>query len=112
MDKGKPAPRQKIINGVWADAQTGIDQKIVDERKAKGQFTRCTLTHHRWKHCQEEIRVSTIQRKSFKLIGRRSHHPKPRKSSVASVADDSRGQSSQQASQRPEVWTFMEDKEL
>jgi len=36
LEKGKAAPRQKIMHRVWADAHTGIDQKIVDERKAQG----------------------------------------------------------------------------
>jgi len=112
LEKGKAAPRQKIMHRVWADAHTGIDQTIVDERKAKGQCTRSTLTNHRWKHCQKEIRVSTIQRKPFKLPGGRSNHPKPRKPRVAAVAEDSRGETSQQASQRPLAWTFMEDEEL
>jgi len=49
VDKGKAAPRSKIIHRVWADAHTGIDQKIVHEGKAKGQCTRCTLTNHGWK---------------------------------------------------------------
>jgi len=112
VEKGKAAPRQKIMHPVWANAHTGIDQKIVDERKAKGQCTRCTLTNDGWKHCQKEIRVSTIQRKSFKLGGGRSNHPKPRKPRVAAVAEASRGGTSRQASQRPLAWTFMEDEEL
>jgi len=66
VEKGKAAPGQKIMRRVWADAHTGIDQKIVDELKAKEQCTRCSLTNHGWKHCQKEIRVSTIQRKLFK----------------------------------------------
>jgi len=77
VDKGKAAPRQNILYRVWADTHTGIHQKIVDQRKAKGQCTRSTLTNHGWKHCQKEIPVSTIQRKSFKLLGGRSNHPKP-----------------------------------
>jgi len=55
VEKGKAAPRQKIMHRVWADAHTGINPKIVDERKAKGQCTRCTLTNHGWKHCQKVI---------------------------------------------------------
>jgi len=66
VDKGKAAPRQKIMHRVCANAHTGIDQKVVEERKAKGQCTRWTIKTHRSKHCQKEIRVSTIQRKSFK----------------------------------------------
>jgi len=31
VDKGKAAPLQGIMHPVWADAHTGIDQKIVDE---------------------------------------------------------------------------------
>jgi len=71
VDKGKAAPRQKIMHRVWADAHTGIAQKIVHERKAKGQCPSCTLTNHGWRHCQKEIRVRTIQRKLFKLPGGR-----------------------------------------
>jgi len=55
VDKGKAAPRQKIMHRVWAEAHTSIDQKIVDERKAKWECTRCTLTHKSWKHCQKKI---------------------------------------------------------
>jgi len=112
VEEGKAAPRQKIMHRVWADAHTGIYQKIVDERKAKGQCTRCTLTNHGWKHCQKEIRVSTIQRKPFKLPGGRSNHPKPRKPRVAAVAEDSRGETTRQANQRALACTFMEDEEL
>ena len=106
----KPAaPRQEIMHGVWADAHTGIDQKEIEERKAKKQCTRCTLTNHGWKHCKKEIRISTIQRRPFKLPVGRSKPPRPRKPRVAAVADDSRGESSQPASQRPLAWTYMED---
>jgi len=112
VEKGKAAPRQKIMHRVWANVHTGLDQKIVDERKAKGQCTSSTLTNHGWKHCQKEIRVNTIQRKSFKLPGGRSNHPKPRKPRVAAVAEDSGGETSRQASQSPLAWTFMEDEEL
>ena len=103
------APRQEIMHRFWADAHTGIDQKEIDERKAKKQCTRCTLTNHGWKHCKKEIRISTIQRKPFKLPVGRSKPARPPKLRVAAVADDSRGESSQQASQRPLAWTYMED---
>ena len=64
----KPAaPRQEIPHRVLADAHTGIDQKEIDERKAKKQCTRCTLTNHGWKPYKKEIRISTIQRRPFKL---------------------------------------------
>jgi len=112
VDKGKAVPRQKIMHRVWAVTHTGIDQKIVDERTAKGQCTRCTLTNHRWKHCQKEIRVITIQRKSFKLPGGRSNHPKSRKPRVAALAENRRGETSQQASPRPLACPFMEDEKL
>jgi len=112
MEKGKVPPWQKRMHRVWADAHSGIGQKIVDKGKAKGQFTRCTLTNHGWKPYQKEIRVSTIQWKLFKLAGGRSNHPKPRKSRVAAVAEDRRGDTSQPASHRPLAWSFMEDEEL
>jgi len=76
------------MHRVWAYPHTGIDQKIVAERKAKGQCTRCTLTTHGWKHCQKEIGVSTIQRKSVKLLGGRSNHTKLGKPRVAAVTQD------------------------
>ena len=53
--KKPAAPRQEIMHRVWADAHTGIDQKEIDERKAKKQCTRCTLTNQGWKHCKKEI---------------------------------------------------------
>jgi len=65
VEKGKAAPLQKIIHRVWANAHTGIDQKVVAAREAKGQGTRCTLTNHGGKYYEKEIRVSTIHRKSF-----------------------------------------------
>jgi len=55
VEKGNAAPRQKIMHRVWANTPTGINQKVVDERKAKGQCTRCTLRKHRWTHCQKGI---------------------------------------------------------
>ena len=107
--KKPAAPRQEIMHRVWADAHTGIDQKENDEPKAKKQCTRCTLTNHGWKHFKKEIRISTIQRRPFKLLVGRSKPPRPRKPRVAAVSDDSLGESSQQASQRPLAWTYMED---
>ena len=112
VDKGKAPPPQTIMHRVWADAQTGIDQNIVDERKAKGLCTRCTLTNHGWKLCQKEIQVSTIQRKCLKLPGGGLNNPKPSKPRVPAVAEESCGETLQQAGQRPLAWTFMEDKEL
>ena len=103
------APRQEKMHRVWADAHTSIDQKEIDDRKAKKQFTQCTMTNHRWKHCKKEIRISIIQRRPFKLPVRRSRPPRPGKPGVAAVADDSRGESSQQARERPLAWTYMED---
>ena len=106
----KPAAlREEIMHRAWADVHTGIDQKEIDEQKAKKQCTRCTLSNHGWKHCKKEIRVSTIQRRPFKLPVGRAKTPRPPKPRVAAVADDSRGESSQQASQRPLARTYMED---
>ena len=65
--KKPAAPRREIMHRVWANADTGIDQKESDERKAKEQCTRCRLTNHGWKHCKTEIRFSTIQRRRFKI---------------------------------------------
>ena len=44
--KKPAAPRQKIMDKVWGPAHSVIDQKVINERKAKGQCTRCTLTNH------------------------------------------------------------------
>ena len=107
--KKQAAPRQEIMHKVWADAHTGIEQKDIDERKAKKQCTRCTLTNHGWKHCKKEIRISTSQRRPFKFRVGRSKTPRPRNPRVAAVADDRGGESSQQASQRPLAWTYVED---
>jgi len=46
VEKGRAAPWSKILHKIWADARTPIDLKAVDERKAKGQSTSCTLTNH------------------------------------------------------------------
>ena len=87
--KKPAAPRQEIMHRVWADAHTGIDQKEINERKAKKQCTRCTLTNNGWKHCKKEIRISTIQRRPFKLPVGCPKLPRPRKPRVAALADDS-----------------------
>ena len=107
--KKPAAPWQEIMHRVWADAHKGIDQKEIDEWKAKKQYTRCTLTNHGWKHCKKEIRISTIQRRPFKVPVGRSKPPRPRELRVAAVADYSQEESSRQASQRPLPWTYMED---
>ena len=107
--KKQAAPRQEIMHRVWADAHTRIDQKEIDELKAEKQCTQCTLTKHGWKHCKKEIRISTIQRRPLKLPVGCSKPPRPRKPRVAAVADDSRGDSWQQTSQRRQAWTYMED---
>ena len=107
--KKPAAPRQEIMHGSGLMHTTGIAQKEIDERKAKRQCTRCTLTNHGWKHCKKEIRISTIQRRPFKLPVGRSKLPRPRKPRVAAVGDDNRGESSQRASQRPLARTYMED---
>ena len=65
--KKPAAPGQEIMHRVWADAHRGINQKEIDEQKAKKQCTRCSLTNHGWKHYNKEIRIITIQRRRFKL---------------------------------------------
>jgi len=40
------------------------------------------------------------------LMGGGSNHPKPQKRRVAAMAQDSRGATSRQASQRPLAWTL------
>ena len=55
------APRREIIHRVWKTAHEGIGQKEIDNRKAKGQCTRCTFSNHGWKHCEKEIRISAAR---------------------------------------------------
>jgi len=47
VERGKAAPRPKIMHRLWADTYTSIAQKKLDEGKAKEQCTRNTLTNHR-----------------------------------------------------------------
>ena len=61
VKKETAAPRRKIIHQIWKTAHEGIDQKEIDERKAKGQWTRCTLSNHGWKHCEKDIRISAAR---------------------------------------------------
>ena len=106
------APRKKIIHRVWKTAHEGIDQKEIDDRKANGQFTRCTFSNHGWKHCEKEIRISAARVTSNppRKPGRRYNIPVGKKKSrVAAVAEDSKEDSSYQMSQRPQAWTFPED---
>ena len=107
--KKPAASRQEIMHRVWASTHAGINQKEIDEREANKQCTRCTLKNHGWNHWKKEIRISTIERRLFKLPVGHSKPPRPRKLMVAAVADDSQGESSRQASKRPLAWTYMED---
>ena len=91
-EKGIAAPRKKIIHRVWKTAHDGIDQKEIDQRKAKGQCRWCTLNNHGWKYCEKEIRISAARLTSNppRRPGRQYNIPvgkkKPR---VAAVAEDS-----------------------
>ena len=110
--KKPAAPWEDIMHKVWADPHTGIDQKEIDEPKAKKQFTQCTLMNHGWKYCQKNVRITSISRRLFKLPIGRSNPPRPRKPRLAAVADHSLGESQRQTSQRPIVGTFIEDNDL
>ena len=110
--KETAAPRRKIIHRVWKTAHEGIDQKEIDERKAKGQCTWCTLNNQGWKHCEKEIRISAARATSNppRKSGRRYNIPVgKRKPRVAAAAEDSQKESSYRMSQRPQAWTFPED---
>ena len=114
--KKEPAvPRKKIMHQVWKTGNDGIGPKEVDEPKAKGQCTRCTFTNYGWKHCEKAICISAARitsnppqklgRKYNILVGKR----KPR---VAAVAEDSQEERSYQMSQRPQAWSFPEDRRI
>ena len=112
VKKETAAPRKKIIHRVWKTAHEGIDQKEIDERKAKGQCTRCTFSNHGWKHCEKDIRISAARKTPNppRKPGRKYNIPVgKRKPRVAAVAEDSQEESSYQMSQRPQAWTFPED---
>ena len=112
VKKETAAPRRKIIHRVWKTAHEGIDQKEIDERKAKGQCTRCTLSNHGWKQCEKDIRISAARITSNppRKPGRKYNIPVgKRKPRVAAVAEDSQEESSYQMSQRPQAWTFPEE---
>ena len=112
VKKKTAAPWRKIIHRVWKTAHEGIDQKEIDERKAKGQWTRCTFSNHGWKHCEKDIRISAarITPNPPRKLGRKYNIPVgKRKPRVAAVAEDSQEESSYQMSQRPQAWTFPED---
>src|ERR1700761_2692980 len=102
VKKETAAPRKKIIHRVWKKAHEGIEQKEIDERKAKGQCTRCTFSNHGWKHCEKEIRISAARATSNppRKPGRKYNIPGgKRKPRVAAVAKDSQEESSYQMSQ-------------
>ena len=112
VKKETAAPRKKIIYRVWKTAHEGIDQKEIDERKAKGQCTRCTFSNHRWKHCEKDIWISAARITSNPPRKPECKYNIPvgkRKPRVAAVAEDSQEESSYQMSQRPQAWTFLED---
>ena len=96
-------------------AHEGIDQKEIDEGKAKGQCTRCTFSNHGWKHSEKDIRISAPRLTSNppQKPGRRYNIPVGKRNPwVAAVAEDTQEESSYQMSQRPHVWTFTDDSGL
>ena len=96
VKKETAAPRKKIIHRVWKKAHEGIEQKEIDERKAKGQCTRCTFSNHGWKHCEKEIRISAARATSNppRKPGRKYNIPmRKKKPWVAAVAEDSQEES-------------------
>ena len=96
VKKETAAPRRKIIHRVWKMAHEGIDQKEIDELKAKGQCTWCTLSNHGWKHCEKDIRISAARITSNlpRKPGRKYNIPVgKRKPRVAVVAEDSQEES-------------------
>ena len=112
VKKETAAPRKKIIHRVSKTAHEGIDQKEINERKAKGQCTRCTFSSHGWKHCEKDILISVAKITSNppRKTGRKYNIPVgKRKPRVAAMAEDSQEESSYQMSQRPQAWTFPED---
>ena len=104
VKKETEAPRKKIIHQVWKMAHEGIDQKQIDECKAKGQCTRCTFSNHGWKHCENDIWITAARvtsnspRKPCQLYNIPGGKRKPR---VVAVAEDSQEEGSYQMSQRP-----------
>ena len=61
VKKAMAAPGKKIIHRVWKTVHEGIEQKEIDEHKAKCQCTRCTFSNHGLKHYRKFIRISVAR---------------------------------------------------
>jgi len=109
--EGSVAPAGEFRHKVWAEAQQGVYQKVVDKRKSDNEYTRCGMKNHSWKYSRKPIRVSGINRGQWKPKPQSAFAPK-RRPQVASVAVDGQGESSRRAVQRPPAWAFEDEESL
>ena len=60
--EGLVAPKGEVKQTVWAEANEGVDPKIVDKRKNDNQFTWCRIKNRIWKFCRKAVQVSAVSR--------------------------------------------------
>jgi len=60
--EGSGAPKREVKHTVWSEADKGVDQKVVDERKSDKECTRYGMKNHTWKYCQKPVQVSALYR--------------------------------------------------
>ena len=64
--EGSVAPAVEIKNKVWAEADQGVNHKVVDKRKSDNECTRYGMKNHAWKYCRKPIQVSAVYRRQSK----------------------------------------------
>ena len=56
------APKGEVKHTVWAEANKGVDPKIVDKGKNDNEFTCCGIKNRIWKFCRKAVQVSAVYR--------------------------------------------------
>ena len=105
------APAGEVKHRVWAEADKGGNQKVVDKRKSDNESTRCGMKNHAWKYCRKLVQVSAVYLGEEKCKRQSAFAPN-RRSQVATVAVDGQGESSRRAVPRPPARAFEDDDTL
>jgi len=58
--EGSVALAGEVEQRVWAEAEKGVDQKVVDKRKSDNECTLCGMKSHAWKYWQKLVQASAV----------------------------------------------------
>ena len=106
--EGSVAPNREVKHTVWAEADQGINQKVVDKQKKHNECTLCRMNNNTWIFCRKPVKVLALYRGRAKPKRQVSFAPK-RSAQVATVGVDSLSESSKGAGERPPAWAFEDD---